>query len=133
MFQRYHGSPHDYYRYTPNGVKALSEEAGLEAWMVVGSTVEICVEIHRNPQSSTPSLTSNDFKCISGRFGGLEFADLSKAKSKLHCRVVSGCKNICAWGSLIGEWRNLTAKLLQKRSFQIAYAKPGIEPFSREH
>lgn len=30
MFQRYHGSPHDYYRYTPNGVKALAEEAGLE-------------------------------------------------------------------------------------------------------
>ncbi|CAK9049498.1 unnamed protein product [Durusdinium trenchii] len=30
MFQRYHGSPHDYYRYTPNGVKALADEAGLE-------------------------------------------------------------------------------------------------------
>ncbi|CAJ1425538.1 unnamed protein product, partial [Effrenium voratum] len=30
MFQRYHGSPHDYYRYTPNGAKALATHAGLE-------------------------------------------------------------------------------------------------------
>lgn len=30
MFQQYHGSPHDYYRYTPKGVKALAAHAGLE-------------------------------------------------------------------------------------------------------
>ncbi|CAE7394270.1 PDE12, partial [Symbiodinium necroappetens] len=30
MYQRYHGSPHDYYRYTPKGVTALAKHAGLE-------------------------------------------------------------------------------------------------------
>ncbi|CAE7759667.1 Pde12 [Symbiodinium pilosum] len=30
MYQRYHGSPHDYYRYTPKGVAALAKHAGLE-------------------------------------------------------------------------------------------------------
>jgi len=30
MFQQYHGSPHDYFRYTPKGAKALAEDAGLE-------------------------------------------------------------------------------------------------------
>ncbi|CAE8691258.1 unnamed protein product [Polarella glacialis] len=30
MFQQYHGSPHDYYRYTPKGVRALAAHGGLE-------------------------------------------------------------------------------------------------------
>jgi len=30
MFQQYHGSPHDYFRYTPKGARALAEDAGLE-------------------------------------------------------------------------------------------------------
>lgn len=30
MFQMYHGSPHDYYRYTPKGAAALARSAGLE-------------------------------------------------------------------------------------------------------
>jgi len=30
MFQQYHGSPHDYYRFTPKGVTALAAHAGLE-------------------------------------------------------------------------------------------------------
>jgi len=30
FFQHYHGSPHDYFRYTPNGARALAEDAGLE-------------------------------------------------------------------------------------------------------
>merc|ERR1711924_55295 len=30
MFQQYHGSPHDYFRYTPNGARVLAGDAGLE-------------------------------------------------------------------------------------------------------
>eukprot|EP00928_Gymnodinium_smaydae_P097777 TRINITY_DN8938_c0_g2_i1.p1 TRINITY_DN8938_c0_g2~~TRINITY_DN8938_c0_g2_i1.p1 ORF type:complete len:711 (+),score=88.37 TRINITY_DN8938_c0_g2_i1:156-2135(+) len=30
FIQQYHGSPHDYYRYTPKGARALAEDAGLE-------------------------------------------------------------------------------------------------------
>eukprot|EP00930_Biecheleria_cincta_P086347 TRINITY_DN75656_c0_g1_i1.p1 TRINITY_DN75656_c0_g1~~TRINITY_DN75656_c0_g1_i1.p1 ORF type:complete len:162 (-),score=13.32 TRINITY_DN75656_c0_g1_i1:318-803(-) len=30
MFQQYHGSPHDYFRYTPSGAQALAQDAGLE-------------------------------------------------------------------------------------------------------
>jgi len=30
MFQAYHGSPHDYFRYTPNGARSLAKDAGLE-------------------------------------------------------------------------------------------------------
>lgn len=30
MFQQYHGAPHDYFRYTPGGARALAQDAGLE-------------------------------------------------------------------------------------------------------
>mmetsp|Transcript_112332 Transcript_112332/g.204451 ORF Transcript_112332/g.204451 Transcript_112332/m.204451 type:complete len:790 (-) Transcript_112332:34-2403(-) len=34
MFQHYHGSPHDYFRYTPKGARALAADAGLEVvWL----------------------------------------------------------------------------------------------------
>lgn len=30
MFQQFHGAPHDYYRFTPKGARALAEDAGLD-------------------------------------------------------------------------------------------------------
>merc|ERR1712066_533151 len=30
MFQQYHGSPHDYFRYTPKGARALAADGGLD-------------------------------------------------------------------------------------------------------
>merc|ERR1711924_415324 len=30
MFEQYHGAPHDYFRFTPKGARAIAEEAGLD-------------------------------------------------------------------------------------------------------
>lgn len=30
MFEQYHGAPHDYFRFTPKGARALAKQAGLE-------------------------------------------------------------------------------------------------------